>query len=88
MYFGDKSFIKLVHNVWRLGEGGAFTHYRSIGVPHFNCTKKLSTEALHPRFCQTAVIGWRSWLSWVTTIYNVVRLCHLLIACVSGVLFF
>ncbi|OYQ50006.1 hypothetical protein, partial [Flavobacterium aurantiibacter] len=26
----------------------------------FNYTKKLSYEELHPRFCKTAVTGWRS----------------------------
>lgn len=47
-------------NVFRLCEGGAFYHFRSFEKPHFNYTKKLSTEALHPRFCKTAVTGWRS----------------------------
>jgi hypothetical protein len=44
----------------RLCEGGDFQHYRSFGKPHFNYTKKLSTEELHPRFCKTAVVSWPS----------------------------
>jgi len=49
--------FKLTANVFRLAAGGAFTHYRSFGKPHFNYTKKLSTEALHPRLRQTDVTG-------------------------------
>jgi hypothetical protein len=53
---------------------------------------KCVCGALNRHFCQTRVIGWRSGLSWVTTIYYVVRLCHLSRAFwldgVSGVLFF
>ena len=51
---GSLSFT-FAPNVFRLAEGGAFTHYRSFGKPHFNYTKKLSTEALHPRLRQTDV---------------------------------
>jgi hypothetical protein len=49
--------IFMAYNVFRLAAGGAFTHYRSFGKPHFNYTKKLSTEALHPRLRQTDVGG-------------------------------
>jgi len=41
--------------VFRLAAGGAFTHYRSFRKPHFNFTKKLPTEAMHPRLRQTDV---------------------------------
>jgi hypothetical protein len=54
---------ELIANGFRLAAGGAFQHYRSIGKPHFNYTKKLSTEALHPRLRQTDVGGWASCLS-------------------------
>ena len=54
-------------------------------------TTKLSYEALNPPLRQTAVIGWRSCLSWVTTIFmsSVSVICRVLfcLACVSGVLF-
>jgi hypothetical protein len=49
------SSVTLAANVFRLAAGGAFQQYRSFGKPHFNYTKKLSTEALHPRLRQTDV---------------------------------
>jgi hypothetical protein len=49
--------FKLPHNGFRLAAGGALKHYRSFGKPHFNYTKKLSTETLHPRLRQTDVGG-------------------------------
>lgn len=55
-----KQLVKMAHNVLRLAAGGAFKHHRLFGKPHFNYTKKLSSEALHPRFCKTAVVSWPS----------------------------
>ena len=53
---------------------------------------KCVCGALNRHFCQTRVIGWRSCLSWVTTIFmsSVCVICRVLfcLACVSGVLFF
>jgi hypothetical protein len=53
---------------------------------------KCVCGVLNRHFCQTRVIGWRSCLSWVTTISmsSVCVICRVLfcLACVSGVLFF
>ena len=55
-------------------------------------TTKLSHEALNRQFLVGAVIGWRSFLSWVTTIFmsSVTIICRVLfcLASVTGVLFF
>ena len=55
-------------------------------------TTELSYEALNRQFIVGAVIGWRSCLSWATTIFmsSVTVICRVLfcLACVSGVLFF
>jgi hypothetical protein len=53
---------------------------------------KCVCGALNRHFCQTRVIGWRSCLLWVTTIFmsSVCVICRVLfcLACVLGVLFF
>ncbi|MFN5070342.1 MAG: hypothetical protein ACK5FC_10690, partial [Bacteroidota bacterium] len=54
-------------------------------------TTKLSYEALNRQFLVGAVIGWRSCLSWVTTIFMspVCVICRVVfcLACVLGVFF-
>ena len=55
-------------NGFGLGEGGGFLAQMFIRRTALEPSTKLSYEALNPPLRQTAVIGWRSCLSWVTTI--------------------
>ena len=81
----------IVPNVLQLKEVGDFT--TNVHTNHtLQIYEKLSYEALNRQFLVGAVIGWRSCLSCVTTIFmwSVSVICRVLfcLACVSGVLFF
>jgi hypothetical protein len=67
--------VIIAPNGSQLGAGGAFQHYISTKELHFNYTKKLSTEARHPRLRQTAVIGCPSVFRHCRLMFNGRRFC-------------
>jgi hypothetical protein len=87
MFFKVSDIVRF--RAWR---SGGFLAQKFNRRTALEPTTKLSYEALNPPLRQTAVIGWRSCLSWDTTIFMsfVCVICRVLFcrACVSGVLFF